>query len=481
MKGPVEYCVNDGEVTGGSTEVGGIAGTSFYSISDSANHGTVKGGTNYAGGIAGEGNRVYDCYNTASVSGGNYVGGIIGGGTSGSRETPDLETCYSVGVVTGGTNNDGHVGALTGASYPDVCSCYYIKTTAANAELNGCGQSTDNSLRDAQGKNNSLAACTDAELKNRSTYASWDYGTGGKWSINAAYNGGFPALSWELDESGEETGTATIRFVFPASSLSLSKSDQHVQRGSTWRFPDVDFDIPDEFVFDGWSLDGKTYQPGDEITVNGDITVSAIWANSCGVDYAANGDDGDLAPHEKYKRGETYTFKACMFTPPGGKHFIGWLVVKLAADGETYAKEYGTYQPGQSMVLPDDNAIMAVAQWGQGSSDTEGEYRINSITLSRGGMQLSAIPGGECLATVSVTKLKASGDTTVCLAAYSATGQFRGLFYAGAEGIPVGTTFRFTFPIDNGDGSIARLKVFVIGSFNDFTPLGASVSFPAAG
>ena len=108
------------------------------------------------------------------------------------------------------------------------------------------------------------------------------------------------------------------------------------------------------------------------------------------------------------------------------------------------------------------------------------EYRINSITLrDSGGAELSAIPRDTFFATVSVTKLAESGDTMVCLAAYSAAGQYRGLFYASAESMPQGTTFRFVFPVDNSGGNIGTLKAFVIPSLGSMTPLGAAVSFQA--
>ena len=64
------------------------------------------------------------------------------------------------------------------------------------------------------------------------------------------------------------------------------------------------------------------------------------------------------------------------------------------------------------------------------------------------------------------------------LAAYSASGQFKGLLYVEVEDVPVGATVKVTLPVDNAAGEIARLKAFAIASFATFTPLGASVGFP---
>ena len=57
--------------------------------------------------------------------------------------------------------------------------------------------------------------------------------------------------------------------------------------------PDCAFQTPSEKVFAGWSLGGKTYQPGDGYTLSEDVTFTAVWKNElCTLTIHSNtGDD----------------------------------------------------------------------------------------------------------------------------------------------------------------------------------------------
>lgn len=106
------------------------------------------------------------------------------------------------------------------------------------------------------------------------------------------------------------------------------------------------------------------------------------------------------------------------------------------------------------------------------------EYQINSIVVrDNGGLQLSAIPNDEFLATVSITNLASEGNTLVLLAAYSDEGQYQGMMWVSIEDLFVGATIKLTLPVDNSDGKIANLKAFTVASFSNMAPLGDVVSF----
>jgi hypothetical protein len=107
------------------------------------------------------------------------------------------------------------------------------------------------------------------------------------------------------------------------------------------------------------------------------------------------------------------------------------------------------------------------------------DYRINSITVKdMSGKDVSDIPAGMFLATVSFTNVSSSEDTVIVLASYSASGAFRGLMYVSTEDVPSGSTIKLTLPVDNKKGDVAQLKAFCIASFDSLTPMGESVNFP---
>ena len=105
---------------------------------------------------------------------------------------------------------------------------------------------------------------------------------------------------------------------------------------------------------------------------------------------------------------------------------------------------------------------------------------VGALTvLSTAGEVLSAVPAGDFLVTVPVTKTAGEGDCLVFLAAYGAAGQFRGLMYVELEDVPEEGTVKITLPVENDGGDIARLKAFCVASFADLTPLGEAAAFPA--
>ncbi len=52
-----------------------------------------------------------------------------------------------------------------------------------------------------------------------------------------------------------------------------------VDKGSTYKLLASAFTAPENKEFSGWEVNGHTYKVGDSITVNGDVTVKALWKN----------------------------------------------------------------------------------------------------------------------------------------------------------------------------------------------------------
>lgn len=50
-----------------------------------------------------------------------------------------------------------------------------------------------------------------------------------------------------------------------------------VKKGSKFKLPDSKFEAPKNKEFKGWKIGEKEYQVGDEITVNGNTTITALW------------------------------------------------------------------------------------------------------------------------------------------------------------------------------------------------------------
>lgn len=94
------------------------------------------------------------------------------------------------------------------------------------------------------------------------------------------------------------------------------------------------------------------------------------------------------------------------------------------------------------------------------------------------GTELSAIPTGKLLASVSFTNVCSSADTAIVLAEYTKDDIFKGLMYIQTEDVPKGSTIKLYVPVDNTKGNIAKLKAFCWESFGAIAPLGNKVTFP---
>ena len=104
------------------------------------------------------------------------------------------------------------------------------------------------------------------------------------------------------------------------------------------------------------------------------------------------------------------------------------------------------------------------------------EYTIERLTL-RGadGAAMTEIPAGSFYAEATITKTAEADSAVVMLVSYTAAGKMLDTAYLRAD-VPVGTTYSLGTWVENPDGSVGQVKVFLLSSLSSPLPLAASKS-----
>lgn len=191
----------------GDSNVGGLAGyvDGDSSISESFAYVDANGLSDDVGGVVGElGNgSVTNSYARGDVSATDgYAGGLVG---YGSEESP-ISRSYSTGAV----NDEGESGGLTGGDNDLISSDSFwdMETSGWEMSQHGTGKTT------AEMKN--VATFTDTSSEGLDN--AWDFeenpnndiANDNIWGIDAAYNNGYPCLTWSdvscgvLEDSTED-------------------------------------------------------------------------------------------------------------------------------------------------------------------------------------------------------------------------------------------------------------------------------------
>ena len=111
--------------------------------------------------------------------------------------------------------------------------------------------------------------------------------------------------------------------------------DVEIAEDSVYTLPSCTFTAPDGKAFKGWEIDGKIYSTGDQVVLNSDTTITAIWENTVSISFDANGGTGTMS-NENILAGTDYTLPSCTFTAPSGKVFSHWLIGNtIFYEGET--------------------------------------------------------------------------------------------------------------------------------------------------
>ena len=206
---------------------------------------------------------------------------------------------------------------------------------------------------------------------------------------------------------GEGGGVASSTQIQPANGI------------YTYTLPACPFTAPENKFFDGWGLDGSSYQPGDTVTLTEDCVFTAQWRSAV-VHFDANGGTGVMADA---LCGTSYTLPDCAFTAPKGKLFTGWLVDDTVE------------QPGT--VISVDSSITVTAQWTTAYtiSRVSNGFKItraitgSAETVAYRTVSQSAIAGVHFNAASGTASFNAEDDATIVTVAELAAGDNINFYY----------------------------------------------------
>lgn len=343
-------CKNTATVTGTGKGVGGILGYSYpangyATIESCANTGAIVAeGKQQTGGIAGnlEGAHVIrNCYNTGSVTATSGFAGIVGRGTKGVT----VENCYSTGAIA--TGGFALVGVATSTSPAvSVKNSYAVEGTGKDIIYIFEG-STPISRDEKTGYK------TADEMKSPAFAALLGDGFMVK-------SGDYPALSWE-------TPTAAVHFAIAPANATLEINGDTYTGSTTVALPAAD--APYSYTV---SCPGYTQQTGSVTVTNKDnpvatpdnVTVTlaedtSAWVNvtfnvtPTGAALTVKRGDTEIEPQSdgsyKLLKGVTYTYTA-------------------VSDDEGY-------EPASGTVTPNENSTQTVALKKVQSITLKGSYK----------------------------------------------------------------------------------------------------------
>lgn len=199
-------------------------------------------------------------------------------------------------------------------------------------------------------------------------------------STTVRFLGTIVPTNFESYKKSLDSGNLTISFTEPApysitynaNGGSGAPSSQGVYAGVTYTLSNT---VPTRtgYTFLGWSSNGSTvtHNPGDSVTPNGNLPLTAIWQiNTYAVDYDANGGSGAPASQTK-TYGQTLILAPDVPTRTGYT-FEGWATTPDASVAQ--------YQPGGNYTENQAATLYAVWQINQHSL---------SITKSEAGLVLN--------------------------------------------------------------------------------------------
>ena len=124
-------------------------------------------------------------------------------------------------------------------------------------------------------------------------------------------------------------------------------------------FATAGFTAPSGYQFFKWQVGTSQHNPGDEITVNGNVTVTALYelipAETFTITYCSNSGDDATYVVENIAAGSEYILvdlQTTGFATPEGKRFYCWSISGLATAID--------YHPGDSICVYEDLTILAV-------------------------------------------------------------------------------------------------------------------------
>jgi hypothetical protein len=214
----------------GNSNVGGLVGSNWGTITNSYATGSVQGsGYGYVGGLVGSNwGTITNSYAVGSASGEFYVGGLVGyNGNSGSTIT----NSYAMGSVQGSS----FVGGLVGYYYGTIRNSYATGSVQGSSAVGGLvgyygslgtisGSYYNSEASGAGNYTNSLGTPkTMAEMKQKATYVNWDFNE--IWAISETLNNGYPflrAIKFSYDMSAIAFSNKNVTYNGTAQSIFIT-------------------------------------------------------------------------------------------------------------------------------------------------------------------------------------------------------------------------------------------------------------------
>ena len=180
------------------------------------------------------------------------------------------------------------------------------------------------------------------------------------WTVNDEVT--LRAPGYEITIDGDVTLTAQWEDIpvvyhsvtFDCNGGTGSMKALELEEGSKYTLPECGFSAPDGYGFAGWKVgnDASLKQPGEEITINGDVTIVAQWSlipiPTYTVTFNGNGGSGSMDPVTK-EEGSAYVLPQCRFNALKGYEFAGW----------TVGSDDTLRQPGEEITIVEDVEIKA--------------------------------------------------------------------------------------------------------------------------
>ena len=195
---------------------------------------------------------------------------------------------------------------------------------------------------------------------------------------------------YEKKTSEELTNPVNISFAAGDGAEGIMNSVR-VEKGTEYTLPACEFTKADN-SFAGWSIPEteSVEQPGEKITVNSDMTLTATWKSKeyVNISFNENGAESTMA-QQRAEKNKVYTLPDCEMIPPAGKIFAGWMVdgnepVKMAGEKVTLTKDisltatwktkpFGPERPAK----PADESLFVIDEEGiitDIAKDEDGDY-----------------------------------------------------------------------------------------------------------
>lgn len=226
--------------------------------------------------------------------------------------------------------------AACGEEEAKTYSVTYVKST-----LNETGSVPTDATKYKEGEEVTVKGKGDLALDDY-TFSGWDY-NGKTYAEGEKIT--MPAKDVTLTAKWTQGTTYTVTYVLGEGAEwaedSAPTATTGLLAGTQITLPEYNAATKTDSEIYGWTINDTNYEPGDTYTVNGNVTVTAVWgAKKYSVSYMA-GLGGAYVPAGRYAPGATFSVAEAP---------TEWISETKALDKWTYSET--DYQPGASFTMP---------------------------------------------------------------------------------------------------------------------------------